>query len=104
VVNSLLFLVSIIGLWAGSIYVPTAVTQMAIREGSVGPAVARLASYGSMVLAIGTIVGCLLAPVLAERGDAGRRSASISSASVRRWRWRSATCSTSRVRCRCTSS
>ena len=30
---SLLFMVSIIGLWAGSIYVPTAVTQIALREG-----------------------------------------------------------------------
>src|SRR5687768_583495 len=33
IVNSLLFLVSIIGLWAGAIYVPTAVTQIAIRDG-----------------------------------------------------------------------
>ena len=30
-INSLLFTVSIIGLWAGSIYVPTAVTQIAVR-------------------------------------------------------------------------
>ena len=73
VVNSLLFLVSIIGLWAGSIYVPTAVTQMAIREGVTAPDAARLASYGSMVLSIGTIIGCLLAPVLAELW--GRRTA-----------------------------
>jgi MFS family permease len=73
IVNSGLFLVSIIGLWAGSIYVPTAVTQMAIREGRVGAEAARLASYGSAVLAIGTIVGCLLAPWLAEQ--LGRRKA-----------------------------
>jgi len=73
IVNSGLFLVSIIGLWAGSIYVPTAVTQMATREGRVGADVARLASYGSAVLAIGTIVGCLLAPWLAEQ--LGRRKA-----------------------------
>src|SRR4051794_28171096 len=33
IVNSLLFTVSIIGLWAGSVYVPLAVTQLAIREG-----------------------------------------------------------------------
>src|SRR4030095_8023969 len=32
IVNSSLFLVSIIGLWAGSIYVPTAITQIAMRE------------------------------------------------------------------------
>jgi MFS family permease len=71
IVNSLLFLVSIIGLWAGSIYVPTAVTQIAVRGGAATADAARLASYGSMVLSIGTIVGCLLAPVLAER--LGRR-------------------------------
>lgn len=67
IVNSLLFLVSIIGLWAGSIYVPTAVNVIATREGYAPAEVARLASYGSMVLAFATIAGCLLAPVLAER-------------------------------------
>lgn len=71
VINSLLFLVSIIGLWAGSIYVPTAVTQVAVREGYATADAARIASYGSMVLAVATILGCLLAPVLAER--LGRR-------------------------------
>ena len=43
---SLLFTVSIIGLWAGSIYVPTAVTQIALREGYTAAEAARLASYG----------------------------------------------------------
>ena len=32
-VMSLVYLVSIIGQWAGSIYVPTAITQIALREG-----------------------------------------------------------------------
>jgi MFS family permease len=73
IINSLLFLVSIIGLWAGSIYVPTAVTQTALREGLTPPEAARMASYGSMVLSIGTIIGCLMAPGLAERW--GRRRA-----------------------------
>jgi MFS family permease len=73
IINSLLFTVSIIGLWAGSIYVPTAVTQLARREGFAPADAARLASYGSMVLSIATIIGCLLAPVLAER--LGRRRA-----------------------------
>ena len=70
---SLLFTVSIIGLWAGSIYVPTAVTQIALREGYTAAEAARLASYGGAVLAIGTIIGCLLAPVVAEA--VGRRVA-----------------------------
>jgi MFS family permease len=72
-VMSGLFLTSIIGLWAGSIYVPTAVTQVATRAGSSAAEAARLASYGGMVLSIGTIVGCIAAPFLAER--LGRRRA-----------------------------
>ncbi len=71
IVMSLLFLVSIIGLWAGSIYVPTAVTQLATRAGYAAADAARLASYGSMILATGTIIGCILAPIIAER--LGRR-------------------------------
>jgi MFS family permease len=70
---SLLFMVSIIGLWAGSIYVPTAVTQIALREGRTAVDAARLASYGGAILSIGTIIGCLVAPVLAEA--IGRRKA-----------------------------
>jgi MFS family permease len=70
---SLLFTVSIIGLWAGSIYVPTAVTQIALRQGHTGAEAARFASYAGAVLSVGTIIGCLLAPVLAER--IGRRPA-----------------------------
>ncbi|MBI3047305.1 MAG: MFS transporter [Acidobacteria bacterium] len=70
-VMSGLFLVSIILLWAGSIYVPTAVTQLAQRAGSSPADAARMASYGSVVLAIGTIIGCVLVPLITER--IGRR-------------------------------
>lgn len=73
IVMSLLFLISIIGLWAGSIYVPAAVTQIAMREGYTAAAAARLASYGTAVLSIGTILGCLALPPIAER--LGRRLA-----------------------------
>ena len=66
IVNSLLFLVSIIGLWAGSIYVPAAVTQIAVRQGVSGPDAARLASYGTGLLSIGTIIGCVMLPIVAE--------------------------------------
>jgi len=71
IVMSGLFLVSIILLWAGSIYVPTAVTQLAVRAGSLPADAARIASYGSVVLAIGTIIGCVIAPFLSE--SLGRR-------------------------------
>jgi MFS family permease len=72
-VMSGLFLTSIIGLWAGSIYVPTATTQLAVRSGATAADAARQASYGGMVLALGTIVGCVAAPLIAER--LGRRKA-----------------------------
>lgn len=72
-VMSAVYTVSIIGQWAGSIYVPTALTQIAQREGYLAADAARIASRGSMVLAIGTVIGCLLAPILAERF--GRRIA-----------------------------
>ncbi len=64
--NSLYLLVSIIGLWAGSVYVPTSVREIAVREGH-GAEASDLASYGTMVLSIGTILGCLVLPSLAER-------------------------------------
>jgi MFS family permease len=73
IINSLLFTVSIVGLWAGSIYVPTATTQIAVREGYAAADAARIASYGSMMLSVGTIAGCLMAPFVAERF--GRRGA-----------------------------
>jgi len=73
IVASLLFTVSIIGLWAGSIYIPAAVTQIAVREGYAAADAARMASYGAAILAVGTIIGCLIAPWLAER--LGRRLA-----------------------------
>jgi MFS family permease len=72
-VMSMIYTVSIIGQWAGSIYVPTAISQIALRQGMLAPDAARLASRGAMVLAIGTVIGCLLAPILAERF--GRRMA-----------------------------
>jgi MFS family permease len=71
IVNSLLVLTSIVGLWAGSVYVPASVTQIALREGSTAAQAARLASYGTMILAAGTILGCLVLPSIAE--TLGRR-------------------------------
>jgi MFS family permease len=73
IVMSLVYLVSIIGQWAGSIYVPTAITQIALRQGAAAADAARIASWGGGVLAIGTVIGCLCAPILAERF--GRRVA-----------------------------
>jgi MFS family permease len=64
--NSLFLFVSIVGLWAGSVYVPTSVREIALRESYSAADAARLASYGTMVLSVGTILGCLVLPPLAE--------------------------------------
>jgi MFS family permease len=69
--NSLFLLVSIVGLWAGSVYVPTSVREIALREGYTTARATTLASYGTMVLSAGTIVGCLMIPAFADR--LGRR-------------------------------
>src|SRR5207245_5613794 len=63
--NSLYLLVSIVGLWAGSVYVPTSVTQIALREGYRAVDAVRLASYGTMVLSAGAVAGWLGPPALA---------------------------------------
>src|SRR5581483_1083774 len=70
--NALYLLVSIVGLWAGSVYVPASVTQIAGREGFAAADAARFASYGTMVLSVGTIAGCFALPPLADRF--GRRA------------------------------
>jgi MFS family permease len=64
--NSTFLLVSIVGLWAGSVYVPASVTLIARREGYTAAAAAHLASYGTMLLSVGTILGCIALPPLAE--------------------------------------
>jgi len=66
IVNALLLLVSIVGLWAGSVYVPASVTQIAARTGRTAPEAARLASYGTMLLSAATIAGCIALPAMAE--------------------------------------
>jgi MFS family permease len=67
ILNSLFLFISVVGLWAGSVYVPTSVTQLAVRAGYTTADGARLASYGTMVLSVGTILGCIALPFLAER-------------------------------------
>jgi len=73
VVNALLMLASICGLWAGTVYVPTAITAVAEASGRVGPQAAQLASWGVMLVSLATILGCLAMPWLAEQ--VGRRGA-----------------------------
>ncbi len=67
ILNATYLLVSITGLWAGSVYVPAAIGNLAARAGIDRAATTRLASYGTMLLSVGTILGCLVLPILAER-------------------------------------
>jgi len=71
-VNAALLTVAIIGLWAGAVYEPTAVIALAKKQGMDTPAAVRTASLATGLLSIGTILGCLLVPYLAER--IGRRA------------------------------
>jgi len=67
ILNSLYILVSIIGLWAGSVYAPSALTFLAGREGLDEAGSARVASFGTILLSVGTVLGCFAVPPLAER-------------------------------------
>jgi MFS family permease len=71
VLNAGLVTVSIIGLWAGAVYEPSAIVTLAKKAGHSAVEATRLASFGTGLLSIGTVLGCLVAPVLAER--LGRR-------------------------------
>ncbi|MES2255743.1 MAG: MFS transporter [Pseudomonadota bacterium] len=67
IVNSALVSVAIIGLWAGTVYEPTALLTLAKNAGFTPAQGTRIASLGTAILSVGTILGCLLAPVLAEK-------------------------------------
>ncbi len=71
--NAFFLLISMVGLWAGSVYVPSAVTQLAARQAYSTFAGAKLASGATMLLSLGTILGCLLVPWLVTH--LGRRGA-----------------------------
>ena len=62
--NSFFMLVSVSGLWAGSVYVPAAMTAMAERNNFPVNVATRLASDATIVLSLATIFGCLAAAAL----------------------------------------
>ena len=66
-VNAALLTVAIIGLWAGAVYEPSAIIALAKKAGMAQPDAVKTASIGTAILSIGTILGCLCAPMLAER-------------------------------------
>jgi MFS family permease len=66
-----LLTIAIVGLWAGAVYEPTAVIQLAQHAGFDKSGATKTASWATALLSVGTILGCLLVPVLSER--VGRR-------------------------------
>jgi MFS family permease len=70
--NAVYVLVSIIGLWAGSVYVPAAISEIAAREKVPAAQTTPLISLGTMLLSVATILGCIALPYIAER--IGRRA------------------------------
>jgi MFS family permease len=67
IVNAALVTVAIVGLWAGSVYEPTAIITLSKKAGMTMVEASKMASVGTGILSIGTILGCLAAPILAER-------------------------------------
>jgi MFS family permease len=67
IVNTALVSIAIIGLWAGTVYEPTAILTLAKKTGLTALQGTKLSSLGTAILSVGTILGCLLLPVLAER-------------------------------------
>jgi MFS family permease len=72
IVNAALLTISIVGLWAGAVYEPTAIITLAKKGGMDSTHAIRMASLGTALLSIGTILGCLAAPPLCEK--LGRRT------------------------------
>jgi MFS family permease len=67
IVNAALLTVALVGLWAGSVYEPTAILTLAKKAGMSLAAATKFSSFGTALLSVGTILGCLAIPFLAER-------------------------------------
>ena len=72
ILNTMYLIVSLCGLWAGSVYAPTAMTYIAERAGRTPAQGALLASYSTALMGITTVLGALIVPLLA--GWLGRRA------------------------------
>ena len=66
-VNAGLLTVAIVGLWAAAVYEPTAIIALAKKAGLTQQESIRMASFGTGWLSLGTMVGCLALPPLAQR-------------------------------------
>ena len=66
-INTALLTVAICGLWAGTVYEPTAILALAKNASISQSTASRMASLGTGLLSVGTILGCLALPPMAER-------------------------------------
>jgi MFS family permease len=66
-VNAVLLATATCGLWGGAVYAPTAIINLAERTGMLRPQAVRLSSFSIGLLSLGTILGCLTVPPMAER-------------------------------------
>jgi len=66
IVNCTYLIVSLAGLWAGSVYAPTAITYLAQRAGKTAMEGARFASYSSALIGVTTVLGALIVPFIAD--------------------------------------
>jgi MFS family permease len=66
IVNCVYLIVSLAGLWAGSVYAPTAMIYIAQRAGKTAVESARLASYSTALLGVATVLGALIVPFIAD--------------------------------------
>lgn len=66
-VNTVLLASAICGLWAAAVYAPTAIIALGKRAGMLQAQAVRASSFGMGLLSLGTILGCLAVPPLAER-------------------------------------
>jgi MFS family permease len=67
IVNTILLAAAICGLWAGAVYAPTAIITLAKRAGMAQAQAVRASSFGMGLLSLGTILGCLAVPPMAEK-------------------------------------
>jgi MFS family permease len=73
ILNSLYMVVSIAGLWAGSVYVPAAITALSEANAFTPQSGVSLVSVATILLSVSTILGCIAAPLLVDL--LGRRGA-----------------------------
>lgn len=67
IANTVLLTAAICGLWAGAVYAPTALIFLAKRGGMNAGQAVHVSSVGMGLLSLGSILGCIAAPALAER-------------------------------------